>query len=128
AWLGRLAADLGVAAAGGAGDAAALDRLWGELEHWGVVDAALHGARPRGRKEFHRALWSLTSEAGLARTPRGPGRVRVLSADLARGLPAEYVFVMGLGERSFPRLTAPDLALDEPERLPLARAGPRRAG
>src|SRR5262249_21382964 len=28
-----------------------------------------------------------------------------------------------LGERSFPRLTAPDLALDEPERLALRRAG-----
>src|SRR5262249_48997897 len=124
AWLRRFAADLGLGAAGNDhAEAAAWDRLWEELEHWQSLDTLLHRGRPCPRKDVLRCLWTLTAEVGTARTPRGPGRVRVLSAELAQHLSVNYLFVLGLGERSFPQLTSPDLVLDEAERLALRRAG-----
>jgi ATP-dependent helicase/DNAse subunit B len=105
-------------------NAAALGRLWEELERWAEMDRRLQdGERPRDADQFHRLLAALTSQAGLARTPRGPGRVRVLSAPLARTVAAPYVFLMGLGERSFPRLAAPEPFFDEAERRSLKEAG-----
>jgi ATP-dependent helicase/DNAse subunit B len=126
AWLHRLADDLGLARVARAEerDAVALQRLWDELEQWVRIEQQLHGAnRLVERGAFHRLLGALTSEVGLARTPRGPGRVRVLSAPLVRGLKAPFVFVMGLGERSFPRLAAPELLFDEQQRQALKQAG-----
>jgi len=124
AWLRRLADELGISrtAAESDRDGTALTRLWDELERWLVVERRLHG-RIVDRVQFHRILTALAAEAGLARTPRGSGRVRVLSAPLARTLEAAYVFVMGLGERSFPRLTAPDTLFDEQERQVFRQAG-----
>jgi ATP-dependent helicase/DNAse subunit B len=125
AWVRHLATDLGIVgvAAENARDAAALRRLWEELERWLRIERLLHGPRIIERGHFLRLLGALAGEAGLARAPRGPGRVRVLSASLARGLKAEYVFVMGLGERSFPRLTAPEPFFDESERQALKQSG-----
>ncbi len=126
AWLRRLADEIGVsrAAADAPQDAAALARLWDELEQWEHLERRLHGgARALDRAHFHRTLSALVAEAGVARTPRGPDRVRLLSAPLARDLAADYVFVMGLGERSFPRLAAPETLFDEPERQWFREAG-----
>src|SRR5205823_1148679 len=75
------------------------------------------------RGGFLRLLGAVASEAGLARTPRGPGRVRALSAPLARGLEAPHVFLMGLSERSFPQLGAPEPFFDETERQAFKQAG-----
>jgi ATP-dependent helicase/DNAse subunit B len=126
AWLSRLADDLGLtrAAAEDARDTAALSRLWDELAQWARIDRTLH-ARDRlvERGSFQRTLRALAAEAGLARSPRGAGRVRVLSAGLARGLKVPYVFVMGLGERTFPRLTSLEGLLDESERQGLKQGG-----
>src|SRR5262249_8930863 len=105
--LRRFAEPLGIvrAAAERAADAAALNRLWEELEQWIRLDRQLQGGdRPRDAGQFFRILTALSAESGLARTPRGPGRVRILSAPLARSLTVPYVFLMGLGERSFTRL------------------------
>jgi ATP-dependent helicase/DNAse subunit B len=124
--LRRLAESLGLdrAAAERARDAAALSRLWAELEGWARLETRLHGAEPvRDAGRFWRVLTASAAEAGLARTPRGPGRVRVLSAAFARGVTAPYVFVMGLGERSFPRLVAPAPFFEEPERQAFRQAG-----
>jgi ATP-dependent helicase/nuclease subunit B len=126
AWLRAFADDLGFARAAKEEprDAAALDRLWEELDAWLPITAALHDhAQRRKRRDFQRLLGSLAAEAGLARTPRGPGRVRVLSAALARTLETPYLFVLGLGERSFPRLAPPDPLFDEPERQAFKQAG-----
>jgi ATP-dependent helicase/DNAse subunit B len=126
AWLRQLAADLGIprAAAERAGDAAGWRRLLEETESWLDLDRLVHKAQARlGRRDFHRRLGDLAAEAGLARTARGPGRVRFLSAELVRTLAAPYLFVMGLGERSFPRLAAPEPLFDEQERQALRRAG-----
>jgi ATP-dependent helicase/DNAse subunit B len=123
-WLRSFADDLGLAAAANPRDAAALERFWDELDQWVRVERLLHdGGRVLERGQFHRMLGALAAEAGLPRTPRGPGRVRVLSAPLACGLPTPYRFVLGLGERSFPRLAAPAELLDEPERQAFRQAG-----
>jgi ATP-dependent helicase/DNAse subunit B len=120
AWLERFRADLGLTEAG----ALALRRLGDELGQWLRTERLLHPeGRVRKRKEFHRMLLALAAQSGLARTPRGPGRVRVLSAELARGLEVPYLFVMGLGERSFPRLVAPEPLFDEQERQAFRQAG-----
>src|SRR5262249_59510260 len=70
-----------------------------------------------------RLLGAVAAGAGLARTPRGPGRVRVLSTDLVRALEVPYLVVMGLGERSFPRLAAPEPFFDEAERQAFRQVG-----
>jgi ATP-dependent helicase/nuclease subunit B len=49
--------------------------------------------------------------------------VRFLSAEIGRELPAEHIFVLGLGERSFPRLAAAEPIFDESERQSLKAAG-----
>jgi ATP-dependent helicase/nuclease subunit B len=125
-WLRGFADDLGItrAAETDERDAAALRRFWDELAAWQRLEARLHGgARAIDRAHFHRLLGPLTAAAGLARAPRGPGRVRFLSAEIARGLPADHVFVLGLGERSFPRLAAAEPIFDEQERQSLKAAG-----
>jgi ATP-dependent helicase/DNAse subunit B len=120
------AEDLGLASTvrDDARDASALARLWEELDRWVRLEAELHGGRRTYEAaQFHRMLYSLAWEAGLARSPRGPGRVRVLSAPLVRALPVPYLFIMGLGERSFPRLAAPEPFFEEPERQRFKAAG-----
>ena len=59
----------------------------------------------------------------MARTPRGLKRVRFLSAEIARGIPADHIFVLGLGERSFPRLAVAEPIFDEQDRQLLKTAG-----
>ncbi|MBV9123173.1 MAG: exodeoxyribonuclease V subunit gamma, partial [Planctomycetes bacterium] len=126
AWLRHFAHDMGLegVAAADARDARALARFWEELDQWTRLEGQLQGGQPlRDRRWFVRTLTSLAAEAGLARTPRGPGRVRVLSAPLARSLPVPYLFLMGLGERGFPRLVPPEVFFEEPERRVLQQAG-----
>jgi ATP-dependent helicase/DNAse subunit B len=127
AWLRGFADDLGVtrAAAEDAKDAEALDCLWRELDAWIGREEAGRGKRGAtlDRRRFHGRLASLAGEAALARTPPGPGRVRVLAVPQARHLPADHVFLMGLGELGFPRLTPPPSLLDDPERQALQQAG-----
>ncbi len=124
-WLRVFADDVGLprAADDSPRDRAALARLWDELARWADLEARLHGPRELDGKVFQRRLAALAAEAGLARTPRGPGRVRVLSAGQARHLDADHVFLMGLGERGFPRLTAAEPIFDEQERQALRQAG-----
>jgi ATP-dependent helicase/nuclease subunit B len=126
AWLRAFAQDMGVArvAEEDVRDAAALDQLWLEVGQWLDREERRHGAggRTLDRKTFLRRLAALAAEASLPRSPAGPGRVRVLSANQARHLEADYVFVMGLGERGFPRLTPPLSLLDDQERQVLQSA------
>jgi ATP-dependent helicase/nuclease subunit B len=101
-------------------DAEAWRRLEAELTEW-----SRHQQGPQliERGQFLRKLGSIAAEAGQARTPRGLGRVRVLSAELAAALEIDYLFLMGLGERSFPQLAAPGSLLDEHHRQALRERG-----
>lgn len=126
AWLERFAADLGIseAAASRGRDQAALALLFEELQRWREEGPG----RPVDRRTFVRRLAALANAAGLPRTRRGPGRVRVLSAAQARHVGAAFLFIVGLGERGFPRLTPPPSLLDEDERQALALSGLATAG
>jgi ATP-dependent helicase/DNAse subunit B len=99
-------------------DRAALKLLWEELGRW-----VSRSEPPLDRKAFLRRLATLAAEAGLTRAARGASRVRVVSAESARHLAASYVFILGLGERGFPRLAAPQPLLEEAERLALRPGG-----
>jgi ATP-dependent helicase/nuclease subunit B len=140
AWVRSFAIELGINQAVAlrpgmtsdeARDAACWQRFMEEVEHWrarqalGTSHGDTLGGRRRNldRKTFLRRLTALAAESGLARTPRGPGRVRVLSAPLARHLDADHLFVMGLGERSFPRLATPAPLFDESERQAFRQSG-----
>ncbi len=103
-------------------DRLALQRLNEELARWRERTEAGRRDAPFDATTFLRRLTALVGELGLARTPRGPGRVRLLSADLARALHAEHVFVLGLGEGSFPQATATPF-FDETDRQTFRAAG-----
>jgi ATP-dependent helicase/nuclease subunit B len=120
-WLRNLIDDLGITAAAeeDARDKTALARFWEELETWQRRSGPLR----LERKAFHHRLGAVAAAAGLPRTPRGPGRIRVLSAESARHLDVDHLFVMGLGERSFPRLNPPQALLDDHERQSFKHAG-----
>ncbi len=126
-WLRRFARDVGVtdAAQEMESDKKALEQMWDDLGQWLVRDERRHGpgGRALDRKTFLRRLNALAGESCLPRSPSGPGRVRVLSANQARHLEADHVFILGLGERSFPRLTPPQTLFDEQERQALQNAG-----
>lgn len=120
AWLRRFAAELGIdQMAGGA----AWSQFWDELDAWVRLEARITGGRPRERAQVGRMLSTLAAAAGQPRSPRGPGRVRILSAELACNIEVPYLFVMGLGERSFPDLSAPEPLFNEAERQSFREAG-----
>ena len=97
----------------------ALERFFDELERWTALENQLLGQRLRDLGQLLRLLGTMAAAAGLPRTVRGPGRVRVLSAELACDMDAAHVFVMGLGERSFPDLSAAEPFFDEADRQSL---------
>ncbi len=99
-------------------DRDAWTRFWEEIDRW-----ENRGGRPLDRKTFHRRLAALAATAGLPKTARDHGNVRVLSAEEARFLDADFVFLLGLGERSFPRLALLPTLLDESERQEFQKAG-----
>lgn len=126
AWLEALAAVLGIdrAAAERPADRASWQRFRNEVHAWIDLERQVHGPdHLLDRRIFLRRLIVAAGQTGRARTPRGPGRVRVLSAPLARHLDASYLFLMGLGERSFPRLTPIEPLFDDEERQTFRRAG-----
>lgn len=126
AWLNRFADDIGLTKVANEDerDRQALRRFLEELDAWERLSRRLHaGPTMIDRAHFFRVLGSAAAEAGLARTPRGPGRVRLLSAELARVLSADVVFLLGLGEGSFPQLAAAEPIFDEAERQSLKSAG-----
>jgi ATP-dependent helicase/nuclease subunit B len=120
-WLRNLIDDLGIArtAEEDVHDRAALARFWQEIDGW----QRRSDATRMERKAFHHRLNAVASAAGLPRSPHGPGRVRVLSAESARHLDVDHLFLMGLGERSFPRMSMPQALLDDRERQSLKHAG-----
>ena len=123
-WLERFAPDLGVVtAADSPRDQSAVGRLFDEVRRWARRGAGADDASVLDRRTFHRRLLALAAAAGLPRSSGGSDRIRVLPAVAARHLEADYVFVLGLGERGFPRLTTPPSLLDDDDRQELSQKG-----
>jgi ATP-dependent helicase/DNAse subunit B len=71
-------------------------------------------------------LGLLNTVAGTEWLPRiepSVGRIRVVPAEEARHLECDYLFVLGLGEGSFPRIGPPTSLLDDGDRSALRDAG-----
>ncbi len=112
---------LSLAAKADAADGAGLARFWQELDRWARGEGTAR--KPVRSERFVRVLAAVASVACRGRTPREGGRVRILSADSAAGLDCDYLFLVGLGEGSWPDLSAPVSLLDDAERERLRRAG-----
>lgn len=122
AWLARLVEALGFRQ--GDDDEPAWQTLWGEIAAW----QALHrrsAAAPIDQRTFLRRLTALTREAVVPRGDGSPGRVRALSAGQARHVRTGHRFVLGLGERSFPRLGDRPSLFDDGDREGLRGGGVR---
>jgi ATP-dependent helicase/nuclease subunit B len=125
-WLQHLAEELGLSATAQeeAGNAKAWQRFWHELDAWQRLEARLHEEPiSLDRFAFLHRLAVIAREAGVARTPRGPGRVRILSAPLARNLSVPRLFIMGLGEWGFPQVSAAEPFFEEVERQAYRASG-----
>lgn len=128
-WLETFSAALGFtdSAAADPADQAAWQTLWAELEAWRRRDEQT-GEQPLDARTFLRRLGALARAVTLPRTPAGPGRVRVVSAGQARHLGVRERFVVGLGERSFPRCGGTLSLFDDADRETLRSAGVPLAG
>jgi ATP-dependent helicase/nuclease subunit B len=125
-WLRCFADDLGITsqAEQSPEDATGWERFWAELDTWAGWELRMHRRPPRrSRSEFLHSVMSLAQAVGVPRTPPGPGCVRVLSAEQARHLDCDELFLMGMGERSFPALGGAGPLYDEGERQALRAAG-----
>ncbi len=126
AWLRTFADDIGLnrAAKADPREAAGLARFWQELDRWARADhPAVAGRKPLPAARIARALSALAAVPCVGRTSNPAGRVKVLPAERAVGLPCDVLFLVGLGEGSWPRLAAPDSLLDDGERERLRKAG-----
>jgi ATP-dependent helicase/DNAse subunit B len=124
--LARFAAEVGIERAAQANplDSLALEHLWKAWKQWLALETRWPGAtKPREFSYVLRLLGVLARTAVPPRTARGPGRVRILSAPLVRDWTVPYLFVMGLGERSFPQLNAPEPFFNEAERQSFRQSG-----
>ena len=90
----------------GTNDLADLARLWGELDRWAREVATINGRETLTREQFARVLSAVGAAPCRARTTRSCG-VALLSAERAVGLDCDYLFLVGLGEGSWPDLAAP---------------------
>jgi len=114
-WLRRFATDIGIEAASDEGDTAALASLWRALQKWNRPSVS--------RAAFLRGLATLCATETLDPGVASTGCVLVVAAEEARHLDCEYLFVMGLGEKSFPRLAPPASLIDDGDRVQLRKAG-----
>ena len=110
-------------------DLSALMLFWGELDRW--AQTSFHGRKLVKQEHFTRVLNTLAQVPGRARSVRGRGVV-LLSAERAVGLSCDCLCLVGLGEGSWPDLTAPILCSMMPNGNDSARRAlrfriPRRA-
>jgi RecB family exonuclease len=112
----RFALDIGVESAADQdpADGAALRALWSALDAW--------DGPPLARGAFLRRVATLAASVKRPRSRGSAGCVRVVPAEDVRHLDCDYLFVTGLGERSFPRLAPPRSLLDDADRQ-ILRAG-----
>lgn len=112
-WLQRFAKELGFPL-----DGKAIKSLDHELEQWQRRQQQLGRAENYSHSEFLALTRTLASGAALT-GDAGPGRVRILPAELAAGIDCDHLFLTGLGERNFPSPQPFDPLLDVAERKAL---------
>ena len=125
AWQ-RLARQTGLLAAA-AGDEAVWDCLQAVLREGDLLDRWLgRDAAELDRAEALAALADILASVRLRPEPDDGGRVRVLSAASVRSLRVPYLFLAGLGEKSFPSPQREDrlYSVGLPERFKRAMAPP----
>src|SRR5262249_54079492 len=122
AWLRRFLEETGIGRACHVDERhlAGLETLLAEVASW-QRRHELTGDVPLDARTFHRRLAALADGSILPRTSNNG--VRALSAPVARHVSADHVFLIGLGERGFPRPTAEPSLLDDSEREALSAAG-----
>ena len=92
------------------------DRLaWQQLEEalgrW--ADAESNPPESLARSAFFHLLGTIAAGSFLPRTSGLEGKIRIRSAESASVLEADYLFLIGLQEKSFPDLGPPPTLLDE---------------
>ncbi|MCI0702471.1 MAG: PD-(D/E)XK nuclease family protein [Planctomycetia bacterium] len=113
---------LSLVAKGEVRDREGLARFWRELDRWAKNESA-DTRKPLRLERFARVLSSVAAVPCRGRSARDPGRVRLLSAENAVGLECDFLFLIQLGEGSWPRLSAAESLLDDNERERLRNAG-----
>lgn len=96
-------------------DRTALQALWATL--------VPRGKQSITRQTFLRLLGTAATSEMRSRWKGTPGLVRIVPAGEARHLDCDYLFVLGLGEGSFPRLSLPGSLLDDGDRQRLRNRG-----
>lgn len=117
AWLKSWAAELRFPAEG---DLAA---WWDSVDRWEAFDATLAPQRAVSRAEFLRLIEWHAAEDSIARGDPETDGVRILAADAAAGLTCDHLFVLGLGEGGFPRLSAGPRLYSETDRAEFRAVG-----
>ncbi len=127
AWIEALegfASDVGLRTSASTLDDTAWRQLLDALAASGQLSSWVDG-KPREYtpQEFTELVEDIARTQRLAVSRDEAGRVRVLSAESARNLPAPYVFLAGLSERSFPPHEREECLHSEAETRQLAEAG-----
>jgi hypothetical protein len=99
-----------------------LSRFWTALARWAAGDGTSSTRKLIRAERLNRVLAAIGSAPARLRSPRGGG-VLLLSAERAAGLDCDYLILIGLGEGSWPHLSAPGSLLDDSERIRLRKAG-----
>jgi len=99
-----------------------LSRFWTALARWAAGDGTSSTRKLIRAERLNRVLAAIGSAPARLRSPRGGG-VLLLSAERAAGLDCDYLVLIGLGEGSWPHLSAPGSLLDDSERIRLRKAG-----
>jgi RecB family exonuclease len=105
------------------GDAAGLARFWLELHRWARTEQSGGSRKTLRHERFTRILSTIAAVPCRGRTPRHSGCVKLLSANACVGLDCDYLFLIELGEGSWPDLSAPISLLDDHERERLRNLG-----
>ncbi len=104
-------------------DAEGLARLWSELKRWARRETASTTRRALRPERFLRVLSAIASVPCWGRTPRNAAGVTLLSAKASVGLDCDYLFLIELGEGSWPDLSPPTSLFDDRERERLRNLG-----
>ena len=122
AWLHAFAESMGFLRE--EAEAAAFARLWHELDRWAFRESQMRaGDETQTRAHFLTRLAEIAATVGVETEESKPGCVRAVPADLVPASRYEHLFLLGLGECSFPRLGDLGPLYDSAERNKFVEVG-----